>query len=158
RSRGLVNPNDALSDEQINELIFLPGFSTAEKTTEVSGRGVGMDVVRQRVKELGGNVEIRSERGRGSRFLITLPLTLSIVDGQSVMVGKESYIGPLPSIIESLQLKDQGVTRLSGMGEVFSFRGEYLPIVRLHSLFGIEPRSRALQEGLIVVAEGDGRR
>jgi two-component system, chemotaxis family, sensor kinase CheA len=158
RSRGLVGAHDVLSNEQIHELIFLPGFSTAEKTTDVSGRGVGMDVVRQRVKELGGTVEIQTEPGRGSRFLITLPLTLSIVDGQSVVVGTESYIVPLTSIVESLQLKPQQINRLAGLGEVFWFREEYLPIVRLHQLFGIEPRSRALHDGLIVVAEGDGRR
>jgi two-component system, chemotaxis family, sensor kinase CheA len=158
RSRGLVGENDVLTEEQIHELIFMPGFSTAEKTTEVSGRGVGMDVVRQRVKELGGSVEINSERGRGSRFLITLPLTLAIVDGQSVAVGTETYIVPLTSIVESLQLKPQQVSRLAGRGEVFWFREEYLPIVRLYELFGLEPRSRALQDGLIVVAEGDGRR
>jgi len=158
RSRGLVGPNDVLSDEQIHELIFLPGFSTAEKTTDVSGRGVGMDVVRRNVKELGGKIEIGSEFGRGSRFVITLPLTLAIVDGQSVAVGTETYIVPLTSIIESLQLQSQSVSRLSGRGEVFSFRGDYLPIVRLHEVFGVKPRSRLLNEGLIVVAEGDGRR
>ncbi len=158
RSRGLVGANDVLTDDQIHELIFLPGFSTAEKTTEVSGRGVGMDVVRSRVKELGGSIEIRTEPGRGSRFLITLPLTLSIVDGQSVAVGSESYIVPLTSIIESLHVGAESVNRLYGAGEVFSFRGEYLPIVRLHSLFGIEPRTRNLHEGLVVVAEGDGKR
>jgi two-component system chemotaxis sensor kinase CheA len=158
RSNGLVGPNDILTDEQIYELIFMPGFSTAEKTTDVSGRGVGMDVVRRNVKELGGKIEIRSERGKGSRFIITLPLTLAIVDGQSVAVGTETYIVPLISIVESLQLKTTSVSRLSGRGEVFSFRGDYLPIVRLHELFGVEPRAQALHEGLVVVAEGDGRR
>jgi two-component system chemotaxis sensor kinase CheA len=158
RSRGLVGANDVLTDEQVHELIFLPGFSTAEKTTDVSGRGVGMDVVRRNVKELGGNIEIGSEFGKGSRFIITLPLTLAIVDGQSVSVGSETYIVPLTSIVESLQLQPQSVNRLSGHGEVFSFRGDYLPVVRLHDLFGVEPRARALHEGLIVVAEGDGRR
>jgi two-component system chemotaxis sensor kinase CheA len=158
RSRGLVGANDVLTDEQVHELIFLPGFSTAEKTTDVSGRGVGMDVVRRNVKELGGNIEIGSEFGKGSRFIITLPLTLAIVDGQSVSVGSETYIVPLTSIVESLQMQPQSVNRLSGRGEVFSFRGDYLPIVRLHEVFGVEPRARALHEGLIVVAEGDGRR
>jgi two-component system chemotaxis sensor kinase CheA len=158
RARGLVGANDALTDEQIHELIFLPGFSTAEKTTDVSGRGVGMDVVRRNVKELGGKIEINSDFGKGSRFIITLPLTLAIVDGQSVSVGSETYIVPLTSIIESLQLQPQSVNRLSGRGEVFAFRGDYLPIVRLHDLFGVTPRARALHEGLIVVAEGDGRR
>jgi two-component system, chemotaxis family, sensor kinase CheA len=158
RSRGLVGANDALTDEQIHELIFLPGFSTAEKTTDVSGRGVGMDVVRRNVKELGGKIEIHSELGKGSRFIITLPLTLAIVDGQSVSVGGETYIVPLTSIIESLQLQSQMVSKLSGRGEVFSFRGDYLPIMRLHDIFGVTPKARALHEGLIVVAEGDGRR
>jgi len=158
RSRGLIGPNDILTDEQIYDLIFMPGFSTAEKTTDVSGRGVGMDVVRRNVKELGGKIEIKSERGKGSRFIITLPLTLAIVDGQSVAVGSETYIVPLISIVESLQLKTSSVSRLSGRGEVFSFRGDYLPIVRLHELFGVEPKAQALHEGLVVVAEGDGRR
>jgi two-component system, chemotaxis family, sensor kinase CheA len=158
RARGLVGAADSLTDAEIYELIFVPGFSTAEKTTDVSGRGVGMDVVRRNVKELGGKIDVRSEPGRGSRFMITLPLTLAIVDGQSVAVGTETYIVPLISIVESMQLKSSGVTRLSGHSEVLSFRGDYLPIIRLHDLFGVEPRSRALHEGLVVVAEGDGRR
>ncbi|HEX5458659.1 MAG TPA: chemotaxis protein CheA [Steroidobacteraceae bacterium] len=158
RARGLVGAGDSLTDAEIHELIFLPGFSTAEKTTDVSGRGVGMDVVRRNVKELGGKIDLSSEPGRGSRFTITLPLTLAIVDGQSVAVGTETYIVPLISIVESMQLKATGVTRLSGQSEVLSFRGDYLPIIRLHELFGVEPRSRALHEGLVVVAEGDGRR
>jgi two-component system, chemotaxis family, sensor kinase CheA len=158
RARGLVGPGDSLTDAEIHELIFVPGFSTAEKTTDLSGRGVGMDVVRRNVKELGGKIDVRSEPGRGSRFTITLPLTLAIVDGQSVAVGTETYIVPLISIVESMQLKSSGVTRLSGHSEVLSFRGDYLPIIRLHELFGVEPRSRALHEGLVVVAEGDGRR
>jgi two-component system chemotaxis sensor kinase CheA len=156
KDRGLVGANDVLTDEQIYELIFLPGFSTAEKTTDVSGRGVGMDVVRRNIKELGGKIELRSELGKGSKTIITLPLTLAIVDGQSVSVGGETYIVPLISIVESLRLKAQDVSRLSGRGEVFAFRGLYLPIVRLYELFGVEPRTKALDEGLIVVAEGEG--
>jgi two-component system chemotaxis sensor kinase CheA len=158
RSRGLIGQNDLPTDEQIHELIFLPGFSTAEKTTDLSGRGVGMDVVRRNVKELGGKIELRSEQGKGSRFIITLPLTLAIVDGQSVAVGSETYIIPLISIVESMRLKETSISRLSGHNEVFSFRGDYLPIIRLHQLFGVEPRARALHEGLVVIAEGDGRR
>jgi two-component system chemotaxis sensor kinase CheA len=158
KQRGLVGQNDVLTDDQIHDLIFLPGFSTADKTTDLSGRGVGMDVVRRNVKELGGKIELKSEQGKGSRFIITLPLTLAIVDGQSVAVGNETYIIPLISIVESMRLKESGISRLSGRNEVFSFRGDYLPIIRLHELFGVEPRTRSLHEGLVVIAEGDGRR
>jgi two-component system, chemotaxis family, sensor kinase CheA len=158
RSRGLVGPNQSLTDHEIHELIFAPGLSTADKATDVSGRGVGMDVVRRNVQELGGKVEIRSERGRGSRFTITLPLTLAIVEGLSARIGSETYIVPLGSIIESVQLTCASASLLPGCEEVFPFRGDYLPVLRLHNLFGVEPRSRLLHEGLIVVAEGEGRR
>lgn len=158
RERGLVSANDQLTDEQIYELIFMAGFSTAEQTTEVSGRGVGMDVVRRNIKELGGNIEVRSQPGKGSRFIITLPLTLAIVDGQSVRVGDETYIVPLVTIIESLQLKPGMVNRVAGQGEVFWFRDGYLPIVRLYEVFGAKPRTTQLHEGLIMVVEGEGRR
>jgi len=158
RSRGLVGPAETPAEEAIFELIFLPGFSTAEQTTDLSGRGVGMDVVRRNIKSLGGKIDIRSARGRGSRFTISLPLTLAIVDGQSVCVGDETYIVPLVSIVESLQIRASGVNRLSNAGEVISFRGDYLPLLRMHELFGVEPRSRAIHEGLVVVVEGDGQR
>jgi two-component system chemotaxis sensor kinase CheA len=158
RARELVGASEVLSDEAIHELIFLPGFSTAEQTTDISGRGVGMDVVRRNIKELGGAIEVRSTPGRGSRFIITLPLTLAIVDGQSVTVGNETYIVPLITIIESLQLKAGMINRIAGQGEVFWFRDGYLPIVRLHEVFGAKPRTTQLHEGLIMVVEGEGRR
>jgi two-component system chemotaxis sensor kinase CheA len=158
RSRELIGPNDVLTDEQIYDLIFLPGFSTAEQTTDISGRGVGMDVVRRNIKDLGGTIEVRSTPGRGSRFIITLPLTLAIVDGQSVSVGSETYIVPLVTIIESLQLKPGMVNRVAGSGEVFWFRDEYVPIVRLYEVFGVKPHATQLHEGLIMVVEGEGRR
>jgi two-component system chemotaxis sensor kinase CheA len=158
KARGLIGPNDTLSDDQIFELIFVAGFSTADQTTDISGRGVGMDVVRRNIKELGGTIEVRSALGKGSRFVITLPLTLAIVDGQSVSVGEETYIVPLITIIESLQLKAGMVNRVAGQGEVFWFRDGYLPIVRLHEVFGARPRATQLHEGLIMVVEGEGRR
>jgi two-component system, chemotaxis family, sensor kinase CheA len=158
RSKGLVGANDVLSDDEVANLIFLPGFSTAEQTTDLSGRGVGMDVVRRNIKELGGTVTLQSEPGKGSRTVINLPLTLAIVDGQSVSVGEETYIIPLIAIVESLQLKRGMVNRLVGDGEVFSFRGDYIPIVRLHDVFGIEPRHTDLERGLVMVVEGDGRK
>jgi two-component system chemotaxis sensor kinase CheA len=158
RAAGLIDLNDKLSEEQVQELIFNPGFTTAEVATDVSGRGVGMDVVRSNVTELGGKIEVDSERGRGSRFLITLPLTLAIVDGLSVAVGDQTYILPMMSTIESLRLTPSQVTTIADGREVFGFRNEYLPIVRLYKFFGLNPRARALHEGLVVVVEGAGRR
>jgi two-component system chemotaxis sensor kinase CheA len=158
RERGLVAANEELSDDQIFHLIFMPGFSTNDMATDISGRGVGMDVVRRNIKELVGGIEVSSTAGRGSRFVITLPLTLAIVDGQSVSVGSETYIVPLITIIESLQLKPGGVNRIAGHQEVFWFRDGYVPIVRLHEVFGVRSHATELHEGLIMVVEGDGRR
>ncbi|MDQ2641634.1 MAG: chemotaxis protein CheA [Pseudomonadota bacterium] len=158
RAKGLIAADAVLTDQQANELIFMPGFSTAEQTTDLSGRGVGMDVVRRNIKELGGNVELKSEPGKGTTTTITLPLTLAIVDGQTVQVGNETYIVPLVGIIESLQLRDGAAHEVYEHGEVFHFRGDYVPVIRLHEVFGIEPRSHDLADGLLMVVEGDGRR
>jgi two-component system chemotaxis sensor kinase CheA len=158
KERGLVRESDPLTDEQIHELIFLPGFSTAEQVSDVSGRGVGMDVVRKNIGSLGGTVEIASTPGQGSRFTVRLPLTLAIMDGQSVAVGTEFYIVPLVSIIVSTQVKPGEVNVLAGSGEAFRFRDEVLPVIRLHEVFGARPRTRELHQGLLVVVEGDGKR
>ena len=158
RERGLVGATETLTDEQVYDLIFMAGFSTADQATDISGRGVGMDVVRRNIKELGGSIEVRSTAGRGSRFIITLPLTLAIVDGQSVSVGTETYIVPLVTIIESLQLQPGGINRVGGHQEVFWFRDGYVPVVRLHEVFGVKPRATELHQGLIMVVEGEGRR
>ena len=117
-----------------------------------------MDVVRRNVTDLGGKIEVYSARGQGSRFLITLPLTLAIVDGLSVAVGDQIYILPMMSTIESLRLAPSQVTSIAEGREVFAFRDEYLPIVRLYKIFDLTPRARALHEGLVVVVEGAGRR
>jgi two-component system chemotaxis sensor kinase CheA len=158
RERALIAADAVLSDEQVCDLIFMPGFSTADQATDISGRGVGMDVVRRNIKELGGSIEVRTTPGHGSRFTITLPLTLAIVDGQSVSVGSETYIVPLITIIESLQLKPGAVNRVAGHQEVFWFRDGYVPVVRLHEMFGVRARAAELHEGLIMVVEGEGRR
>ncbi len=155
--RGLIANGEGLSDEAVADLIFQPGFSTAAVTTDLSGRGVGMDVVRRNVADLGGNVTIRSTQGKGSVFTITLPLTLAIIDGLTAAVGDERYIVPLVSIVESVQLKTEAVRGVAG-GELFRFRGEYLPVIRLHDAFGCENAVRAIDEGLMVVVEGDGSR
>jgi two-component system, chemotaxis family, sensor kinase CheA len=156
--RGLITSADHLSDDAVAELIFQPGFSTATVTTDLSGRGVGMDVVRRNVADLGGTVTIRSRPGQGSVFTITLPLTLAIIDGLTAAVGQERYIVPLVSIVESIQLKADAVRSVVGGGELFRFRGEYLPVIRLHDLFGCPGAQQAIENGLLIVVEGEGTR
>ena len=156
--RGLISSGEGMSDEAVAELIFQPGFSTAAVTTDLSGRGVGMDVVRRNVADLGGTVTIRSTPGKGSVFTIVLPLTLAIIDGLTAAVGEECYIVPLVSIVESVQLKAESVRSVVGGGELFKFRGEYLPVIRLHEVFGCEGAKTAIADGLMIVVEGDGTR
>ena len=157
--RGLIRADETLSEEGICNLIFLAGFSTNEQANDISGRGVGMDVVKRNVDELGGSIEVRSETGQGTRFSITLPLTLAILDGQTVVVGEESYIVPIAAIVESLQTRTATIRHVIGHGEVLSFRGEYLPVVRLQQLFNARASPGAApDQGLIMVVEGEGRR
>ncbi len=158
RERGLVGADEELSPEQIDNLVFLPGFSTAEQVSDVSGRGVGMDVVRRNIADLGGSVEIRSEEGRGSTLTIRLPLTLAILDGQLVRVGREIYVISLVAISESLRPRREQLSTVTGSTELYRVRDEYVPVVRLHELFGIEPRAGALEDGIIVLVEAEGRR
>lgn len=157
--RGLVRPEDNLSDKDVYDLIFQPGFSTAEQVSDVSGRGVGMDVVRRNINELGGAVEIESTPGKGSSIIVRLPLTLAILDGQTIRVGSETYIVPLVSIIESIQVDPRMLNKVAGRGETFRLRDEYLPIVRMHEVFGIDDHdARDLADGIMVVVEGEGRK
>ncbi|GAP66180.1 chemotaxis protein histidine kinase-like protein [Mizugakiibacter sediminis] len=158
RERGLIGAADQPDDAAVAELIFQPGFSTAAATTDLSGRGVGMDVVRRNVNDLGGTVAVASRPGQGSTFTITLPLTLAIIDGLTAQVGDEHYIIPLVSIIESMQLRREQINRIGGEGEVFRFREGYLPIVRLHALFGCRNAVTDATQGIVVVVEGEGRR
>jgi len=156
--RGLITSVDGLTDDQVAELIFQPGFSTAEATTDLSGRGVGMDVVRRNVNELGGTVGVQTKAGSGSVFTITLPLTLAIIDGLTAAVGGESYIVPLVSVVESLQIKREQITRLGAGREVFRFREEVLPIIPLHAAFGCQGAVSDPCDGIVIVVEGDGTR
>ena len=159
RERGLIGADEQLSQDAICNLIFLAGFSTNEQANDISGRGVGMDVVKRNVDELGGSIEVRSETGKGSRFIITLPLTLAIVDGQTVAIGEECYIVPITAIVESLEMRTAMLSHVVGHGEVLCFRGEYLPVVRLQRLFNARANPDAsADKGLIMVVEGDGRR
>ncbi|GAA0256509.1 chemotaxis protein CheA [Rhodanobacter caeni] len=156
--RGLVSAGQELSDEEVAELIFQPGFSTAAQATDLSGRGVGMDVVRRNVRDLGGSVGVRSVAGQGSTFTIALPLTLAIIDGLVTAVGEERYIVPLISIVESLRLKADKVRKIAGGGEVFLFRDEYLPMMRLYKTFGCAEAVSDIERGIVVVVEEEGRR
>jgi len=156
--RGLIASTDVLTDEAVADLIFQPGFSTAAVTTDLSGRGVGMDVVRRNVVDLGGSIQIRSAAGQGSVFTITLPLTLAIIDGLTAMVGGEHYIVPLASIIETVQLRNEQLRTVTGGGELFHFRDGWLPVLRLQDAFNCGGGRRAIEQGLVVVVEGDGSR
>ncbi len=157
--RGLITEEDGLSDKQIYELIFQPGFSTVDAVSDLSGRGVGMDVVRRNIYELGGSIGIDSEEGVGTVFTIRLPLTLAILDGQVISVGGDTYIMPLVSIVESFQMRPEMLNMVAGRGETVKLRGEYIPIIRLHEIFKIEdPKTVDLCSGLLMVVEGEGRR
>jgi two-component system, chemotaxis family, sensor kinase CheA len=158
RERGLVAADAELSDDQIHNLIFQPGFSTAETVSEVSGRGVGMDVVKRNINDLGGHVQISSQEGRGSTIKIRLPLTLAILDGQLVRVGAETYVISLLAIVETIQVKEEQVNRLPGGVELFRLRSEYLPIIDLAAQFGTGRDPSTACDGLLVVVESDGRR
>ena len=158
RERKLIGEEDTLTDEQIFDLIFQAGFSTADQVSDVSGRGVGMDVVRKNIRSLGGAVEVKSRQGEGSTFSIRLPLTLAILDGQLIQIGNETYIIPLVSIVESIQVQPNRASAVAGRGEVYKLREEYIPIVRLYHVFGIEPKVTNLKDGLLVVVEADGQK
>jgi len=152
-ANGLILESDTLSEEQVNGLIFHPGLSTSDEVTDVSGRGVGMDVVRRNIQELNGTIEVKSEQGKGSVFTVRLPLTLAILDGQLIKLGQQTYIIPLVSIIESLQPDPTHINHVAGGVDVFRLRDDYIPIVKLWEVFGEEPESRELGESLLVVLE-----
>ncbi len=150
--------SDDMPDADVWKLIFEPGFSTAETVTDVSGRGVGMDVVKRNITAMGGVVDIRSARGFGTTISISLPLTLAILDGMSVKVGEEIYILPLGYVLESLQPAPADIKEITGQGRVVKVRGEYLPLIPLYQMFGIEPRYTNPSEGIVVILESEARK
>ena len=158
RERGLVGLDEELSEDRVFNLIFAPGFSTADVVSDVSGRGVGMDVVKRNINELGGHVQIHSTPGKGSMVRIRLPLTLAILDGQLARVGSEVYVVPIVSIVETIQVRQELVSSIASRAQVFRLREDYLPIVRLYELFGIEPEHTDLLDGLLMIVEADGKR
>lgn len=153
QEKGLVAPDAQLSDEEIDHLIFLPGFSTAEAVTSVSGRGVGMDVVRRNIESLGGIVRINNVPGKGSAITVSLPLTLAILDGMIVRVGSESYIVPITSIIETMRPKAEEVHGVQGRSDVINVRGEFVPLIYLSRLFDVVGAENDLSKALIVLVE-----
>ena len=157
RQQGLP-VSDNMSDGEVWLLIFAPGFSTAEVVTDVSGRGVGMDVVKRNITAMGGTVDIRSATGFGTTIAISLPLTLAILDGMSIKVGEEVYILPLGYVIESLQPAPADVKEIAGQGRVVKVREEYLPLIPLHRIFDIEPRYTEPSQGIVVILESEGKK
>ncbi|MGH8599628.1 MAG: chemotaxis protein CheA, partial [Burkholderiales bacterium] len=157
RARGLA-VDDGMPDPEVWQLIFEAGFSTADTVTDVSGRGVGMDVVKRNIQALGGRVEIDSSPGLGARIAVRLPLTLAILDGMSIGVGDQTFIVALNHVVESLQVSTKDLRTVSGKGRVISVRGEYLPVLALHELFNIAPKAADYDHGIMVILESDGGR
>jgi two-component system chemotaxis sensor kinase CheA len=156
--KGLIDSKVELPKEQIIGMIMEPGFSTAEVVSDVSGRGVGMDVVKRNINNLGGSVEIQSELGQGTTFTIRLPLTLAILDGQLVRAANEIYVIPLASIVESIPLSGIKITKIAGNMPVYKNDGEYLPIVDLKDEFEINHEKQSTNDGLLAIVEGENRK
>ena len=154
--KGLIAPGAVLSDSDVFNLIFHPGFSTAENVSDISGRGVGMDVVRKQIMRLRGQIDIASAKGKGTTFSLRLPLTLAIIDGLVVIVGTERFIIPLAAVRELLRPKPEMLRTIEGRAEIVTLRDQMLPMVRLHERFGIQPRSTDPAECVLVVADAEG--
>jgi len=155
RQNGLVPVEAILSSDEIDDLIFRPGLTTADEVSAISGRGVGMDVVRRNIQSLGGRIAVSSSPGVGCRFTLSLPLTLAILDGMSVAVGQETYIIPLTNIMESLRPVPRDLHPVVGRGHVLSIRGEYVPLLFLHEVFGVSGAETDACCGIVVVVESD---
>ncbi len=155
QARGLVPAGAVLSEEDIDNLIFLPAFSTADKVSNISGRGVGMDVVKRNVQSLGGRISVQSRFGFGSRFILSLPLTLAVLDGMVVSVGKETYIIPLTAIIESLRPRPADIHAVVGRGDVLALRGQYVPLIPLHERFVIADAITDPCHGIVIIVQSE---
>ncbi|TWX52827.1 chemotaxis protein CheA [Colwellia hornerae] len=156
--KGLVDEKTTLTDSQVFDLLFEPGFSTAKEVSDISGRGVGMDVVKKNIQSLGGRIQVESEQGKGSTFRVNLPLTLAILDGQLVRVGKEVYIIPLITIVESLQPQKELINRVSGDMLLYRLREDNVPVIPIYQLFNIPCEFEHIESCLLVVVEADGQK
>lgn len=151
--KGIVAPDAQLSREEIDNLIFAPGFSTAQTVSNISGRGVGMDVVRQAVKDLGGRITIESEFGKGTAFILTLPLTLAISEGMIITVGDQALVVPLANVVESLRPAPQDVKGLGTGQQMLNVRGRFIPVVPLHGVVGAAGKPASPEHGVLIVVE-----
>jgi two-component system chemotaxis sensor kinase CheA len=159
RDRGLVKSDASLTEDEINNLIFLPGFSTAESVSDISGRGVGMDVVRRNIQDLGGRINVKSERGRGMTIQLALPLTLAVMDGMVIRVGRETYVMPMSSIVECLRPPASDVHSLLGTRGMLQLRGNLVPLVHLGELLDIAATDTASDDRVVIISDaGDGAR
>jgi len=156
--KGIVDQNTTLTDNQVFDLLFEPGFSTAKEVSDISGRGVGMDVVKKNIQSLGGRIQVDSEPGKGSTFRVNLPLTLAILDGQLVKVGTETYIIPLITIVESLQPQKELINRVSGDMILYRLREDNVPVLKVYELFNIPCEFEDIENSLLVVVEADGQK
>ena len=157
RQKGLVSETAELMDRDVFNLIFEPGFSTADQVTDISGRGVGMDVVRKHVQKMRGRIDIQSQKGVGTTFFIKLPLTLAIIDGLVIGVGQERYIVPIFAVREMFRPVAESVKTVQGRSEMVLVRNTLLPVVRLHRKFNVQPKTAEISEGLLIVAETSGK-
>lgn len=157
RDKNLIDPAAELSESEIFALIFHPGFSTADKITDVSGRGVGMDVVRKQVQKLRGRIEVSSEPGKGTTFLLKLPLTLAIIDGLVVGVGDQRYIVPIFAVREMLKPAEEAISTIHGRQEMAMVRGTLIPVIRLHDRFHVQPQHDKPWESLLIVSESGSK-
>ncbi len=159
REKGLIDPEATLTDDEISNLVFLPGFSTADTISDISGRGVGMDVVRRNIQDLGGRISLKSERGRGMTIQLALPLTLAVMDGMVIKVGRETYVTPMSAIVECLRPARTDVHKLLGTRGMLQLRGNLVPIVHLGDLLDVTSEVSDLADGVVIITEaGEGTR
>jgi two-component system chemotaxis sensor kinase CheA len=159
RERGLVAPDITLSEDEINNLIFLPGFSTAETVSDISGRGVGMDVVRRNIQDIGGRISLKSERGKGMSIQLALPLTLAVMDGMVIKVCGEIYVMPMSAIVECLRPSRADIHNLPGTHGMLKLRGSLVPLVDLGDLLEISSADAGITNRVVMITEaGDESR
>ena len=154
--RGLVEPGAIMTDEEVDSLIFAPSLSTAESVSNISGRGVGMDVVKRNIQSLGGRISVESKEGVGTKFTLSLPLTLAVLDGMVVAVGSETYLVPITVISESMRPPKELIHHVVGRGDVLAIRGEYLPLIYLHRLFGVPDAQDDPSNGIVIIVDAEG--